>query len=103
MGCLFEGWGGGHLFDIVAKGMGTYTRKYSIPVSEVVVKQFMKDFALHLRWDANPCQTTLKSVSLSPSCHAYIKLVCAHPFYELSLEILMICWSFQRDFCPHFL
>ena len=49
MGCLFEGWGGGHLFDIVAKGMGTYTRKYSIPVSEVVIKQLMKDFALHLR------------------------------------------------------
>lgn len=48
MGCLFEGWGGGrgHLFDIVAKGMGTYTRKYCIPVSEVVIKQLMKDFNL---------------------------------------------------------
>ena len=50
MGCLFEGWGGHgggrHLFDIVAKGMGTYTRKYSIPVSEVVIKQLMKDFNL---------------------------------------------------------
>lgn len=45
MGCLSEG-GGGHLFDIVAKGMGTYTRKYSIPVSEVVIKQLMKDFNL---------------------------------------------------------
>ena len=46
VGCLSEGWGGGHLFDIVAKGMGTYTRKYSIPVSEVVIKQLMKDFNL---------------------------------------------------------
>ena len=78
--------GRGHLFDIVAKGMGTYTRKYSIPVSEVVIKQLMKDF--------NPCQTTLKSVSLSPSCHTYIKHVGAQPLNELSLEILMICWPF---------
>ena len=44
MGCLFEGWG--HLFDIVAKGMGTYSRKYGIPVYEVVIEQLMKDFNL---------------------------------------------------------